>query len=213
MGASTLLDIIGSFIVFGMLLLSGLGMDLNAINDRFAYNTAVNLQLQLVSLTAQIESDFQKIGYDPTQITLTNPSSSAVRYGLLNDFRFAGDMNNDGVIDSVEYLLGPSQNLSNPAIRILVRKFWDGSNAANNRVDSIKANVTQLNFTYYRVNTDSQIDPPVGDSTGVGMIRLSLSLQSPDKFTGSAVYEQTDTSLYSVYWKQFEIVSKNMSWR
>ena len=114
MGASTLLDIIGSFIVFGMLLLSGLGMDLNAINDRFAYNTAVNLQLQLVSLTAQIENDFQKIGYDPTSTTLTNPSSSAVRYGNANDFRFAGDMNNDGSIDSVEYLLGPSQNLSNP---------------------------------------------------------------------------------------------------
>jgi hypothetical protein len=213
MGASTLLDIIGSFIVFGMLLLSGLGMDLNAINDRFAYNTAVNLQLQLVSLTAQIENDFQKIGYDPTSTTLTNPSSSAVRYGNANDFRFAGDMNNDGSIDSVEYLLGPSQNLSNPDICILVRKFWDGSNAANNRVDSIKAGVTQLLFAYYMTNTDSPINPPVNYSSGVGMIRLSLSLQSPDKFTGSTVYQQTDTSLYSVYWKQFEIVSKNMTWR
>jgi hypothetical protein len=122
-------------------------------------------------------------------------------------------MNNDGSIDSVEYLLGPSQNLSNPDICILVRKFWDGSNAANNRVDSIKAGVTQLLFAYYMTNTDSPINPPVNYSSGVGMIRLSLSLQSPDKFTGSTVYQQTDTSLYSVYWKQFEIVSKNMTWR
>jgi hypothetical protein len=216
MGSSVILDIIGSFVVFGVLLLTGLRMDTNAVEERFAYNTAVNLQLQLVSLSAQIEDDFRKIGYDPTELTL-DPSTTAIRYGDSTDFKFAGDINNDGKIDSVEYLLGPSQGLRNPNIRVLVRKYWDGASTANNRIDSIRANVVQFKMTYYLADRNTQVGPPVGaavgSASGVGMICLSLSLESPDKYTGSTVYQETDTSLYKVYWRQFQIVAKNMTYR
>jgi hypothetical protein len=215
MGSSVLLDIIGSFLVFGLLLLTALRMDTNAVEDNFSYNTAVNLQLQLVSLTAQIEDDFRQVGYDTTEMQI-QPSTAAIRYGTAHDFRFTADMNNDGTVDSVEYLLGPSRGLRNPNICTLVRNYWDGKNSANNRVDSIRAYITQLDFTYYLADKLTLVDPPVGPGTGVGMICLSLTLQSPDKVTsstGPTIYSESDTALYSVYWKQFQIVSKNMTWR
>jgi hypothetical protein len=212
MGNSVILDIIGSFIVFGLLLLTALRMDTNAIEDNFSYNTAVNLQLQLVSLATQIEGDFRMIGYDVSE-TQIQPATAAVRYGTVNDFRFASDLNNDGTVDSAEYILGPSQGLRNHNIRTLVRKYWDGKNSAKNRVDSIKAYITQLEFSYYAADRNTSLGSYVDYNSGVGMICLSMTLQSPDKYTGSRIYEESDTALYSVYWKQFQIVSKNMTWR
>ena len=122
MGSSTILDIIGSFIVGGLILLLTRGMQLGAMENQFVYNSSVNLQINLVTLTTRMEDDFRKIAY--CKNSEISPPSNAILFADTSDFRFKGDFNNDGSIDSMEYLLGPQDATSgNSRIRTVVRNY------------------------------------------------------------------------------------------
>ncbi|MFZ1978895.1 MAG: hypothetical protein WAV76_13155 [Bacteroidota bacterium] len=212
MGTSSLLDIIGSFIIGGLILLLTRGMQLGAVENQFVYNSSVNLQINLVTLTTRMEDDFRKIAY--CQNSEISPPSNAVLYADTSRFRFEGDFNNDGSIDSMEYLLGPPDvNSGNPLIRTVVRNYWPKGSALI--TDSIRLGVTQFNFQYKTQNTDSTIlATPVNLSKyAVGMIEVTITLQSNSRIIDTAHSFVQDTALYKVYWRQFRIVGKNLTYR
>ena len=63
MGTSTILDIITSTVIGGMLLLIALRLNAQALETNAVYQNNLNLQEGLVALVDVIESDFRKIGY------------------------------------------------------------------------------------------------------------------------------------------------------
>jgi hypothetical protein len=210
MGSSVILDIIGSIIVGGLLLLMALRLNTGALENSYAYNSGANLQLSLVTLTTRLEDDFRKIAYCKYQeIT---PAANAVRKADTSDFCFSGDLDNDGSIDSVEYLLGTWYGCSNKNVKTLIRRGWDETTLT---VDSIKLGVTQFKFIYRTCDKDSLLSAPVNLSTNsVGLIDLSVSLESPYRLALDAKdsYE-TDTSLYKIYWRQFRVIGNNLQYR
>ncbi|HVN47746.1 MAG TPA: hypothetical protein VMU30_02875 [Bacteroidota bacterium] len=211
MGSSTILDIIGSFFVGGLLLVSCLQLKLGTTENQFVYNSSVNLQVNLVTLTTRMEDDFRKIAY--CQNAEITPAANAVLFADTSTFRFKGDMNNDGTMDSLEYSFGNTYVPGNTRIKAIVRKYWAGSSTAV--VDSFKVGATQMFFRYKTANTDSSIlTTPVNlQQKAIGVIDLSISLESPSRIIDTSHSFIQDTSLYKVYWRQFRVVGKNLLYR
>lgn len=181
------------------------------------YNSSVNLQVNLVTLTTRMEDDFRKIAY--CQNSEISPPSNAVVYADSLRFLFKGDMNNDGNIDIVGYNLGKSYIPLNNRIKSVVRSYWAGPNPDTTKpattIDSLKVGATQLVFHYKTQNTDSLIlATPVNLSTkAVGIIDLAITLESASRIIDTSHSFIQDTALYKVYWRQFRVVGKNLLYR
>ncbi len=121
MGYATILDIIGSTIIGGFLLLILFRLNASATENTYNYGSSLNAQQSLTLISKVIDYDFSKIGYVNGQAP---DYDGAIKLADSTHFEFYADMNNDGKIDSVSYLLGPASDLSNtpnPSDRMLYR--------------------------------------------------------------------------------------------
>lgn len=130
MGFSTLLDIMGSVVIGGFLL-----MILFRLNDASVKNTYLNsgeliVQQNLVEVVKLIEHDFRKIGYCLDYEKIPVPSE-AIIYADNQSIKFKTDVAElpnhpygDGNVDVIHYYLGDPSELNstpNPEDRILYR--------------------------------------------------------------------------------------------
>jgi hypothetical protein len=94
-----------------------------------------------------------------------------------------------------------------------VRNYWPTS--GTKQIDSIKLGVTQLNFQYKTQGTDSSIlvTPVNLNKYAIGMIELTITLESNNRIVDNANAYVQDTALYKVYWRQFRIIGKNLTYR
>lgn len=115
---SSLLDIIGSFIIGGLLLLMILSVNTNMHQMSFEDRLELSIQENLYELTAEIDYDFRKMGYG-----VQNGSLAIIRADS-NSISFWADLDNNGTLEQVAYRLGPVSEVSgteNPNDRILHR--------------------------------------------------------------------------------------------
>jgi len=115
---STILDLVGSFVIGGLLMMMILRVNINfnqmSIEDRLELST----QECLTGLVEEIEYDFRKMGYgvaNPALAVIASDSSS---------ISFFADLDNDGTVETVTYQLGPTSEVSgtnNPRDRVLRR--------------------------------------------------------------------------------------------
>lgn len=115
-----MLDLIGSFIIGSLLLMMILRVNINfnelSTEDRLELMTQENL----VELVEEIEFDFRKIAYG-----LPSPST-AITAADTSSISFQADIDNDGSVDQISYVLGPvsgTPGTVNPRDRILTRTF------------------------------------------------------------------------------------------
>jgi hypothetical protein len=118
-----LLDILGSFAVGALVMLMLFRFNqtmLSASNEKLLYNIS---QLNTVVASEVIEYDFYKIGYRV-------PDTTAVFLDCDDDgITYLSDVNNDGVVDTVEYYLSELKELektTNPKDRNLYRRVNKG---------------------------------------------------------------------------------------
>jgi len=113
---AVILDIVGSMMIAGFVLMMGMKMNTTMVNSRDSFSADVTVQQNMVALIQSIEFDFRKMGYrvdDPTMVLRVADSSH---------IRFLGDVDDDGVIDTVDWSLGgPVTSSPNPNDRILTR--------------------------------------------------------------------------------------------
>ncbi len=131
------LDIVGSFIVGGIviLILANLNISINTAASENLYSGIV--QRGLTSATDLIEFDFYKIGY--------RISGSKIEIADSNEIKFYSDIDNDGVSDKLHYFVGDANSFtvtSNPNDFLLTRKKNEEQPAASIPVVDFK-------LTYY----------------------------------------------------------------
>ncbi len=198
---SIILDLVGSVVIAGFVILMGLRMDSNLANSSGSYKADVVVQENLVSLVESIEYDFRKMGYrvtDPTTVILRADS---------NAITFRGDIDNNGVIDTVEWYLGGFiTSTPNPSDRILYRKIHPTSTGGTSLTGGLPG-VTVFNLKYL----NHEALPPTGLGQ-IWIVETTLRVESPWRVQDRSIDEQ-DYGLWTysaAFWRQTRLASRNL---
>jgi type II secretory pathway component PulJ len=197
MGASTILDIVGSIIIGGMML--GIILKLNNSASLNVYMNSGELACQQnLVITAQVlETDFRRIGYCSNYLTIQDPTKAILSADTAS-IKFTADIDQNGIIDTVNYYLGPATDLNataNPRDKILYRVI-------NGVVPTgSDAGITRFYMVYFKVNGDT-IPTPVSstDLQSISDIELNMNIENPSI---------DSTQIYS-YWRQERLAIPNI---
>ena len=182
MGYSTILDIIGSVVIGGLIMLI-----LFRLSDAAAQNTYNNsqelvVQTNLTSLVETLEYDFRKIGYcaDYTSIS------------------FLTDVNNDGNVDTLHYYVGPTSELAstpNPRDRLLYRVI-DGETP-----HSANLGLTEFKLMYFDPLGDT-LSFPISSPGEIASIQISIKVEDVESYSNEYV---------SAFWRQIRLSARNLN--
>jgi len=152
MGAAVILDLIGSVIIGGILLLTLFRMNDNASANTFNFSGELTVQENLVATIEVLEYDLRKIAYCDDWKLIPDPAV-AILEADSTYIKFLSDANPDngtGTVDTIEYVLGPSSELTgtpNPNDRMLYRYI-------NGVGPGVNLGVTQFIMKYYDADGD-----------------------------------------------------------
>lgn len=213
MGTSTILDIITSAVIAGVLLLIALRLNAQANESTMVYNGSVILQQNITTLVSWIEHDFRQIGYcrDWTKIA---KSSDSFRKADTSDITFWTDVNNTGNKDSIRWYIGPvTDNIvnttPNPNDRLIYRVVNNGTPKGWN------LGVTQFRLRYYTI-ARQELTAPVAIPDQIYEIQISLACQSPYKFSEqwrSSAGGADSVQDFQVFWRQLRLAARNLKSR
>ena len=178
MGFSTIIDLIGSSVIFGWLFLITLTAK-QANNEDLQTNQGELLcQQNLVELTKLLEYDFRKIGYCKEPDRLPNPTlaillADSTKIKFLTDLDIDGT-GPDGIVDSLYYYLGSTGGMMNNGnTRILYRVVNNLPAAGSN------LGVTSFKLTYYdQANNVIATPVPAAKLQTIYSIQISISVQN-----------------------------------
>lgn len=207
MGAQVMIDLIGSIVVFGWLLLMSLRVNTQNQENMQTLNGDLLVQENLVAVTQLLEYDFRKIGFCKEPNNLTDPTkailivdSSWIKF--LTDVDFGSGP--DGVLDSVYYFLGDTSQLSqtpNPRDRYLYRQVNGES------VHGANLGITSFVLKYFD-RMGVPILAPVGatELQKIQTIQITLSVEN---VYAAKIVETTNQQYSSAFWQQVRLSSRN----
>ena len=209
MGYSTLIDIIGSTIIGGLLLLILLRMNSTAIQNNYKFNGERIVQQNLVDVVRLIEYDFRKIGYCNGYTNLPKQSMAIIHADstsitFLTDIPTTGNPYGDGVVDTLKYYLGSASQLTstpNPNDRILYRVV------NHNPVAGSNLGVTQFKLTYYDSDGDKMVNFPASPPFGIASIQIDVAVENPVAFDNDYSFERR------ALWRQIRLATRNFKIR
>lgn len=197
MGSSTMIDLISSFLISGLLLLVALRMDEKSLKNTYDSEENLTVQQNLTSLVENLEYDFRKIGYCRNTSLLTDPSYF-IQHGDTSAIWFLTDTANIGHVDTVKYWLGntPVPGCQNKNVRLLYRQVNNGKPSESN------LGITQFHINYY--NTFGGIIPTsFGAPNQAQVITVTVTVQP------TAAYDTAFASNFAI-WRQTRLVSRNL---
>ncbi len=196
MGISVILDILGSTIIGGILMMNLVQINSSAVENNYTGNGELIAQPNLSTTVQVLENDFRKIGYCadwkkipiPTQAIISADSTS---------IKFLTDVDSDGNVDSLYYYLGPTSELlvtANPRDRLLYR-------VVNSEVPvGVNLGVTQFKLTFFDV-LGNLINFPIAVPGEIYTMQIDLTVEDV------AAY---DEKYSSAFWRQIRLVAKNL---
>jgi len=202
MGANSMLDIVGSFIVGGIVFLIAMRLNAAAVETSTVYHGELKLQQNLTTLVEIMENDFRKIGYCADHKKIPEPS----RANMLADstrYKFLTDLESDGSLDSVFYYVGGPSELTdtpNPRDCYLYRVVNDGTPEGWN------LGVTRFRFRYFNALGDT-LTFPISEPREVYSMEISIAIETAEP---SELKYTNDPSAYEVFWKQIRVASRNL---
>ncbi len=199
MGTSTLIDIAGSFLVSGMLLLTALQLDQKAVQTTFDSQAGLTVQQNMVELIEYLQYDFRKIGYCKNAAKLPSSAvSTFIQKGDTSSIWFLADVSNTGNVDTVKYWLdtSPIPGCPNPDVRYLYRQVDSTPPVATN------LGITEFNIQYYEA-FGIPIPSPFGAPNQTQYIVLTVRMEPISAFNASY-------SSNFVIWRQTRMVSRNL---
>jgi hypothetical protein len=198
-----MLDLIGSVVIAGFVILMGLRLNETISGSADSTMASLNVQESMAEIVRNIEYDFRKIGYN-----IPDPKTSIV-YADSTHLRFCADMDRDGIIDTVEWFVGPPlTTLPNPNVRVLYRNItdnhgvWSGGGAAG-------LGVTQFHLNYYNDQNGFMSFPIAASDYGkIWVIEVTLRVESPYKVQDAVNAE--NSQFVSAFWRQARVASRNI---
>ena len=197
MGYSTIIDIIGSTIIGGLLMLVLLRTNAAAVENTYLNGQDLVVQENLTTVVEILESDFRKIGYCKDWTKIPDPSK-AILLADSTSIKFLTDINNDGNVDTLYYYLGPASGLSgtpNPRDRLLYRVI------NNETPRSANLGVTEFKLLYFN-SFDDSLSFPINTPGEIASIQISVRVENTDAYNNKYV---------TGFWRQIRMATPNLS--
>lgn len=222
MGFAVLLDIAGSIVVGGYLLLMLFGMNNNAVQNTYNFSGELTVQENLVAVVDVLEYDFRKIGYCEDPLALPKPEENAILYADTSEIIFLTDLMigpdydvGDGIVDTIRYRLGSNTELPgtpNPDDRKLYRVV------NGNPSVGVNLGLTYFKFRYFRDSltasgstTLAEILPGdlpkiyvPGTPTGITAMQIDVKVEN------TSAYDADNNAYRHAFWRQLRLSSRNL---
>lgn len=196
MGFSTIIDILGSVVIGGFLMVILWRIDDASVQNVYNNGEEVILQSNLTTVTTILENDFRKIGYCAKWEKIPDPSQAIISADT-SSISFLTDIDNDGNVDTLTYSLGPTSELSstpNPRDRFLYRKV-------NNQIPhEANLGVTQFRLIYFNALGDT-IPFPISVPGEIATMEINVTVEN------SYGYDQKYSE---AYWRQIRLAARNL---
>jgi len=173
---SIILDLVGSVIIAGILLLIMFNANTYQSNVRFASDSELQMQQNAKTLADILSYDLRKIGYECKINPFLVADSERVSY--------YADMNRDGTQDVVTYFVSDASEASsttNPEDRVLIRVV------NNDTIAGPSLGLTKVRFSYY-----DQFGTPTSDFNEIDFVKAELWVES---------IEAVDKEYLFTYWE------------
>lgn len=196
MGTNVILDILGSVLIGGILMITLFRMSDRATESTYNKTGDLTIQQNIAAVVSVLEYDFRKIGYCAKWEKIPDPSKSII-LASTDKIKFLTDDKRDGTVDTMSYYLGPTSELiytANPRDRFLYRVI------NNEKPVKVNLGVTQFNLVYYNVNKDI-IPSPVAVPGEIYTIQISVAVEDIEAY---------DQKYSQVFWRQIRLVARNL---
>ncbi len=205
MGFSTILDILGSIIIGGFLLLLLSRIDDAAVQNTYNNTEELILQQNMVTVASIIENDFRRMGYckDFNKLPKTDVIVSATDTSIA----FKTDVYDKGNVDVLKYYLGSTSELSstpNPRDRYLYRVV------NNDPPVGVNLGVTQFKLVFFDTYGDT-LHFPIADLTLISSMEINLAVEN---VVGYGIDDEGWNNKYSTaFWRQIRLAAMNLQKR
>ncbi len=175
----------------------------SAIENSYNNGGELIIQQNLVEIVQLLEHDFRKIGYCKEWTKIPDPTK-AVLLADSSEISFLTDVDNNGIVDTLHYYLGPASELtmtSNTRDRLLYR-------VVNNETP-IGANlgVTNFELTYFDALGDT-IGSPVTNPGEIENMQIDIKVENTEVSTSAS--EEGEELYTSAFWRQVRLVARNL---
>lgn len=167
-----ILDILGSTIIGGMVMLMMVNFNIFQSNTRFVSDSELQMQQNAKTLAEIVNHDLRKIGYEYE----TNPFVIADSEKV----SFYSDIDRDGSINLVTYLTGDKKEAStttNPR-DIILKRVVD-----NDTLSGPSLGLTKIKFSYL-----DQIGTPTTVLTNIQYVRAEIWVESLEPIDGNYIF-------------------------
>ena len=197
MGYTTILDIIGSVIIGGLIMLILFRMSDAASQNTYNNSQELVVQTNLTTIVGILENDFRRIGYCKlyNKIPISN---TAIISADSTSISFLTDTKNNGDVDTSSYYVGPTSELSatpNPNDRLLYR-------VVNNETPkSINVGLTEFKLLYFDTWGDT-LSFPITTTKAITSIQISIQIEDAEAYGNEYV---------SAFWRQIRLAARNLT--
>ncbi len=205
MGFSTIIDILGSTLIGGMLLLILLRLNDAGVQNTYTYGGELIVQQNLVDLVTLLEHDFRKIGFCADWKKLPEPTEFIVAADE-SSITFYTDVDADGNVDTLQYYAGPTNelvNTPNPRDRLLYRVVNSQTPRGSN------LGVTEFKLVYYD-ELGNKLATPVLNTSKIRVMEINIKVEDVYGYDTSNPDKDTTDMYASAFWKQIRLVARNL---
>lgn len=196
MGFSSILDILGSVIIGGLLLLILFRLSNTSTENTYLNGSELIIQQNLVEVVELLEYDFRKIGYCEDWTKIPDPSQ-AILSADSNNITYLTDVDSDGLVDTMRYFTGTTEELSvtdNPSDVILYRLVNGEAPAGSN------LGVTQFQLIYFNAVGDT-IDFPIQVPGEIYTMQINITIENTTGY---------DNQYTAAFWRQIRLAARNL---
>ncbi len=214
MGFATIIDILGSTMIGGTILLILFRMNDSSVENHYINTGEFIVQSNLISIVELFEHDLRKIGYcqdwkqipDPT-IAIIHANDTSITF--LTDVGIVGDETGNGIVDTLKYWTGsPLDNevirTPNPRDRLLFRQV--------NNKEPLSANLglTQFNLTYFDALGNVMNSFPANPPFGIITMQIDITVENV-----AAYGDEEEGDVYSkdrsAFWRQIRLAAPSLT--
>ncbi len=196
MGTNVILDILGSIIIGGILMLSLFRVHGSSTEDMYRGSSNLVAQTNLATTVQILEADFRKIGYCSNWQKIPIPTK-AIIYADSSNIKYLTDVNSNGIVDTVRYYFDYNTDIPqtpNPRDRFLYRVV--------NSQAPVGVNLGVTHFKMYFFNAlGNALTFPITDPGEIYTMQIDISVEDV------AAYNE---KYQTVFWRQIRMAARNL---